>query len=124
MPANVTHPERRALLLDNPDLLPPHGVRCGPTLRSGAGGSQGAVTTLRPLPASPDRCGCTCNYLATLEACDSRGSTTSARSPATPRATSTSTPACSACVSWPRPSTRTTRASTTSSTPTSAAGPG
>ena len=55
--------------------------------------------------------------------CASRASTTSPRSPATRRATSTSTPACSGCGSSRRPSTRTTRPSTTSSTPTRTATP-
>ena len=50
--------------------------------------------------------------------CGSRASTTSPRSPATRRATSTSTPACSASGWSRRRSTRTTRPSTTSSTPT------
>ena len=53
-----------------------------------------------------------------------RASTTSPRSPATRRATSTSTRACSACGWSRRPSTRTTRASTTCSTPTSRGAPG
>ena len=74
----------------------------------------------RPPPAPPWAGG----YPRWEGSCSSRASTTSPRSPATRRATSTSTRACSACGWSPRPSTRTTRPSTTCSTPTSRAAPG
>ena len=102
-------------------------IHAGTDASSWSAGRASSVTIPSRFPALPRLAHGACGGLVAVAimdaSCSLKASTTSRRSRAMRRATSTSTPASSVCGSSRRRSTRTIRASTTCSTPTSSAAP-